>query len=366
MPAERLATDRRFMAASIRLSLRHLGLTGSNPSVGALIVDAAGSIVGRGVTALGGRPHAERQALDEAGEQARGATAYVTLEPCAHHGQTPPCAEALIAAGIHRVVVGAADPDLRVAGRGCAMLRAAGIEVVEGVMADQAAEALAGYLTRSLRKQPHVTLKLALSRDDMIGRLGEGQMPITGPVARAQAQLLRAASDVILVGVATAIADDPLLTVRLPGLADRSPIRVILDKDVRLPPESALAQTAAQVPLRLAVGGSADPALRQALAALRVEFLPAELLNGRIALPRLLADIAAEGISTVMVEGGAATARAFLVDDLVDRIVLFRGGVEIGAGGIVSPVKWGDRPNGFTLARDSRYGNDLCREWVRG
>src|SRR5690606_9481756 len=206
------ALDRRFMAAAIRLSRKHLGLTATNPSVATLIVrdDGAGPyIVGTAVTALGGRPHAEPQALAEAGGLARGATAYVTLEPCAHHGRTPPCAEALIAAGAARVVGAASDPGPRVSGKGYALLRAAGIEVIENVLADEAADLMAGYLTRSVKKRPQVTLKLAVSADGMIGRKGEGQVAVTGPVSRAQVHLMRAENDAILIGVGTALSDDP-------------------------------------------------------------------------------------------------------------------------------------------------------------
>ncbi|MCR4268122.1 bifunctional diaminohydroxyphosphoribosylaminopyrimidine deaminase/5-amino-6-(5-phosphoribosylamino)uracil reductase RibD, partial [Nitratireductor sp. ZSWI3] len=238
--------DRRFMAAAIRLSRRHLGLTGTNPSVATLIVrdDGAGPrIVGRGVTAIGGRPHAETEALAEAGVAARGATAYVTLEPCAHHGRTPPCANALAVAGVARVVGAAADPDPRVSGKGYAILRDAGIEVVEGVLAEEAADLMRGYLTRSEKKRPEVTLKLAISADGMIGRQGQGQVAITGEVSRRQVHMMRAESDAILVGIGTALADGPALTCRLPGLERRSPLRIVLDRDLRLPPTSTLART---------------------------------------------------------------------------------------------------------------------------
>lgn len=374
MPAEPVApgmtegADRRFMAAAIRFGMRHEGLTGTNPAVATLILRDDGAdpiIIGRGVTAIGGRPHAETQALAEAGGLARGATAYVTLEPCAHHGRTPPCAEALIAAGVARVVGAAGDPDTRVAGRGYAMLRAAGIAVTENVLAPEAAAAMAGYLTRALKKRPHVTLKLALSADDMLGRRGEGQIAITGAAARAQVQMLRAASGAIAVGVGTAIADDPLLTVRLPGLETRSPIRLVLDKDLRLPLESKLVRGAGAVPLRLAARADADGAKREALAAAGAEFFSVESFEGRIALPELMDDLAAKGISTLMVEGGAATARAFLADGLVDTLALFRGPAPIGPAGVPSPVAWRDTPAGFRLAREARYGPDEFREWTR-
>jgi diaminohydroxyphosphoribosylaminopyrimidine deaminase/5-amino-6-(5-phosphoribosylamino)uracil reductase len=356
--------DRRYMAAAIRLSRKHLGLTATNPSVATLVV-SDGVIVGRGVTAIGGRPHAETQALGEAGELARGATAYVTLEPCAHHGRTPPCAEALVTAGIARVVGAASDPDPRVAGRGYAMLRAAGIEVLENVLAPEAAELMAGYLIRSIAKRPEVILKLAVSADGMIGRHGEGQVAITGPLARAQAHALRAESDAILVGIGTATADDPELTCRLPGLEGRSPTRIVLDRSANLSPNSKLANTARVVPVLVAAEGRADAGRRAALWAKGVEFLAVECVDGRIALPELLEDLAARGMSTVLVEGGAQTARHFIEEGLVDRIVLFSSGVVVGDGGVASPALPGAMPQGFRRVDAARFGEDRCEEWVR-
>lgn len=356
--------DRRFMAAAIRLSRRNLGLTATNPSVGTLIV-RDGVIVGSGVTAVGGRPHAEPQALAEAGEQAAGATAYVTLEPCAHHGRTPPCAEALVAAGVTRVVGAASDPDPRVSGRGYAILRAAGIEVVEGILAAEARDMLAGYLTRSVSKRPEVTLKLAVSADGMIGRRGEGQVVITGPVSRRQVHMMRAETSAILVGIGTALADDPELTCRLPGLEARSPARIVLDAALRLPPASKLAATARRVPVLLAASVEADEARRQALADLGVGFLAVELHDGRIALPELLEDLGAQGYMTLMVEGGAETARHFLDEGLVDRIALFTGPQAIGEGGVASPVSVATVPAGFRPVRQARFGDDLYNEYAR-
>lgn len=357
-------TDRRFMAAAIRLSRRNLGLTATNPSVGTLIV-SNGVIVGRGVTAPGGRPHAEPQALAEAGPLAAGATAYVTLEPCAHHGRTPPCAEALVAAGVARVVAAASDPDPRVSGRGYALLRAAGVEVVEGVLAQAAEDALAGYLARSRLKRPEVTLKLALSSDGMIGRRGAGQVAITGAVSRRQVHAMRAESDAILVGIGTALADDPELTCRLPGLEARSPARIVLDAALRLPPSSKLAATARDVPVLLASSVEADAARRAALAALGVDFLSVDLHEGAVALPELLEDLAARGFMTLMVEGGAETARHFLAEGLVDRLALFTGPAAIGEGGVAAPVTPATAPAGFRLVRQARFGDDLYHEYIR-
>ena len=358
-------TDRRFMAAAIRLSRRHLGLTATNPSVATLIV-CDGVIVGRGVTAIGGRPHAETQALAEAGERARGATAYVTLEPCAHHGRTPPCADALVTAGVARVVGAASDPDERVSGKGYKILRDGGIEVTEGVLAEAAADMLAGYLNRSLKKRPEVILKLAVSADGMIGRRGECQVAITGTQARLQVHMMRAECDAILIGVGTAVDDDPELTCRLPGLEARSPTRIVIDRSLRLPPSSKLAQSARDVPVLLAAAGDADAGRRAGLAAQGVGFLAVEIdETGRIALPELLEDLAAQGTMTVMVEGGAETAAHLLDEGLVDRIALYVGPGTVGEGGVASPLDPSDPPEGFRLVREATFGNDLYREYVR-
>jgi diaminohydroxyphosphoribosylaminopyrimidine deaminase / 5-amino-6-(5-phosphoribosylamino)uracil reductase len=363
-PGSDHSEDPRYMAAAIRLSRRHLGLTSTNPSVGTLLV-RDGVIIGRGVTAVGGRPHAETEALLEAGPSARGATAYVTLEPCAHHGRTPPCAETLVAAGVARVVGGASDPDPRVSGRGYAILRAAGISVIENMLAGEAADLMAGYLTRSLRKRPEVTLKLALSSDGKLGRTGMGQVPITGAVSRAQVHLMRAESDAILVGIGTVDADDPELTCRLPGMENRSPVRVILDREARLPLGSRLAATARLVPVWLATAPETVAGRRAALEELGIRLLATETHAGRIALPELLEDLGGQGIATVLVEGGAATARAFLEDDVVDRIALFDGADAIGDGGIAAPISHGTIPPGFRLVREARFGADRYSEWVK-
>jgi diaminohydroxyphosphoribosylaminopyrimidine deaminase/5-amino-6-(5-phosphoribosylamino)uracil reductase len=358
---EQRALDRRFMDAAIRLSRSHQGLTGTNPSVATLVVKD-GVIVGRGVTAIGGRPHAETQALTEAGEKARGATAYVTLEPCAHHGRTPPCADALVTAGIVRVVSATNDPDDRVAGKGYAILRAGGIEVEEDVLRAEAADYLAGYLIRSSKKRPEVTLKLALSTDGFIGRSGDGQIAITGTVSRSQVHLLRSESDAILVGIGTVLADDPQLTCRLPGLEARSPIRIILDSRLRLPLDSALVRSVGTVPVWVAARADADPEKRQA----GCRILATETDCGATALPELLDDIAAQGISTLMVEGGATVATSFLQEALVDRLALFQGPVAIGSNtGVAVPELHSHIARGFKLSHEYRFGDDRYSEYVR-
>lgn len=241
------ADDEKFMARAIEVSLRHQGQTLTNPSVGCVLVKD-GQIIAEAVTAIGGRPHAERQALEIAGEVARGATAYVTLEPCSHWGKTPPCANALVEYGVARVVVAVDDPDERVSGRGYTILRDAGIVVETGLLRDEGKRALAGYLTRQMKKRPHVILKLAVSADGMIGREGEGQVAITGAESRRVVHELRARCDGILVGIRTAIADDPELTVRIAGMERRSPVRIVLDRQFELPLMSKLVRSAREVP----------------------------------------------------------------------------------------------------------------------
>jgi diaminohydroxyphosphoribosylaminopyrimidine deaminase/5-amino-6-(5-phosphoribosylamino)uracil reductase len=267
---------------------------------------------------------------------------------------------------VARVVGAASDPDSRVSGKGYAILRAAGIEVVENVLAAEAQELMLAYLTRSSKKRAEVTLKLALSRDGMIGRLGAGQIAITGAVARRQAQLMRARSDAILVGINTAIADDPWLTVRLPGLELRSPVRIVLDRQARLPLSSKLAVTAMETPVLVAVGSEADPRGKAALEKAGVGLIATETFEGRVALPEFLEDLAARGISSVLVEGGAETARYFLEEGLVDRIALFLSEVEIGAEGVASPVGEHDIPHGFAPIREAVFGADRYLEWSRG
>ncbi len=360
--------DRRYMGAALRLSRWHLGLTSTNPSVGCVVVKD-GRIVGAAVTAIGGRPHAETQALDMAGPAARGATVYVTLEPCSHHGRTPPCANALVAAGVARVVVCLTDPDPRVSGRGLAILREADIEVEVGLLEEEGRRQLAGYLVRNIEHRPHVTLKLAVSADGMIGRRGE-EVSITGPLARAQVHVLRAESDAILVGIGTAIADDPELNVRLPGLSDRSPVRIVLDRRLDLPLTSNLVRTArtvAVVVVSLGMDlqgasdtGSAERALRrEALVEAGVEVLE----KGN--LFELLHELGKRGISTLFVEGGARVAEAFLAEDLVDRVILSQGPLEIGEGGLESPLNPSDMPAGYRMVRAETYGPDHCFEYER-
>lgn len=360
-----MTDDQRFMAAAIRISRWNRNRTSSNPCVGCVIVKD-GMIVGRGVTASPtGRPHAERQALAVAGEKARGATAYVTLEPCSHFGKTPPCANALIEAGVSRVVVALTDPDPRVSGHGLRMLADAGIEVISGVLADEARAALRAYLNRQVKNRPYVTLKLAVSADGMIGAKGEGQVAITGAASRAAVHFLRAESDAVLVGIGTALADDPELTCRLPGLSSRSPLRIVLDRALRLPLTSKLVCTARDVPV-LVFGQSPSPMRgedywerRAALEEAGVEVAEAETLAD------VLEQLAGRGLSSLMVEGGAHVASALLRDGLVDRIELYESAVTIGADGIASPVTRAHIGPEFKLTGEHRFGPDRRFDYER-
>lgn len=359
--------DKRYMDAAIRLSRWHLARTGTNPSVATVLVNDLGNgpvIVGTGVTALGGRPHAEAAALAEAGEHAKGATAYVTLEPCAHHGRTPPCANALVDAGVTRAVCALTDPDERVSGAGFAILEAGGIEITKDCSAHEAQTILGAYLNRSVTKQAQVTLKLAVSKDGKIGKKDEPNFAITGAQARAQSHILRATHDAIIIGIGTALADDPTLTCRLPGLEERSPSRIVLDTGGRLPLDCKLVHTIDQAPLYVATAyPQSDNA--QALAAKGVNIVSCDLYKGRIALPELMEDLAAIGISNVLVEGGAEIARAYLADKLVRSIALFESDVVVGHNGIMSPFAKDNLPDGFAINRQFQYGDDRLIEVER-
>ena len=314
------------MEMAVRLAHRALGTTAENPPVGCVIVKA-NKLVGAGRTCPGGRPHAETEALAMAGEAARGATAYVNLEPCAHHGRTPPCAEALVKAGISRLVSALEDPDPRVKGLGHALLRKAGIAVVTGIYTDEARRDLAGFFSRIERKRPHVTLKLAVSADGKIAKMGE-RTRITGDQARAKVHLMRARSDAILVGMGTVLIDLPSLRCELPCLADRSPIRVIADSRLSIPRDSSLVQTATEVPTWIlsTVGGEIGPG---------VEVIVCEARgDSRIDLADALARLAERGINRLMVEGGAALARSLLEADLIDEAALFAAPMTIGEQGL--------------------------------
>ena len=328
--------DRRFMQLALTLGRRKLGRTWPNPAVGAVVVKD-GVIVGRGWTQPGGRPHAEPEALRRAGEAARGATLYVTLEPCSHFGKSPPCADALIAAGISRVVAAIEDPNPEVAGKGHAKLRAAGIAVDVGLFADEAAHDHAGHFRRVRDKRPHVILKLAVSADDMIGAAGSKPVAITGEAAGRRVHLLRAQSDAILVGIGTVLADDPMLTCRLPGMAARSPVRVVLDRALRIPGESRLVHSARETPLWVVASELAEAPAAAKLGAAGTQVIRlAPTSAPGLDLAAVLHALSEKGITRLMVEGGSRVASSFVAADLVDEVWLLRGPEAIGAGGIAA------------------------------
>ncbi len=369
------AADRRFMAMALALGRRNLGNTWPNPAVGAVIVaDRPGGpvVVGRGWTAKGGRPHGEARAVEAAGAQADGATCYVTLEPCAHYGRGIPCADLLIAAGVSRVVAAVEDPDPRVAGKGFRKLAEAGVTVDIGLCGDAARRAHAGHFSRVLTGRPHVQLKLAVSADGMIGRRGTGNLPITGADARARVHMMRAEADAILVGIGTALADDPELSCRLDGLEDRSPVRVVVDGAARLPLGSRLVATAREIPLWIIVDDRADAeccrALEDAGAGIIVVGRDA---RRQTLLAEGLAALAERGITRMMVEGGARIAEALMGGDLIDEIALFSGRFEVGADGL--PAFHGAGPEAiddsgrFAAVEQAELGGDrLTTYWRKG
>jgi diaminohydroxyphosphoribosylaminopyrimidine deaminase / 5-amino-6-(5-phosphoribosylamino)uracil reductase len=325
--------DRRYMALALTLGRRGLGRTWPNPAVGAVIVKDD-MIVGRGWTQPGGRPHAEVEALRRAGKAARGATLYVTLEPCSHHGKTPPCANAIIAAGIQRVVSALEDPNPKVAGEGHRRLAAAGIDVDIGIGAEQARRDHAGHVRRVRDGRPNVMLKLAISADGKVGAAGRRPLVITGSEVRDRVHLLRAQSDAIMVGIGTALADDPALTCRLSGMEKDSPVRVVLDGRLRLPVSSRLAQTAREVPVWVVGSSDAPPANEQALSAAGAHVLRVPSPDGRLDISAVLKVLAERGITRLMVEGGPTLAASLVATDLVDEAKLFRSAKMVGADAI--------------------------------
>jgi diaminohydroxyphosphoribosylaminopyrimidine deaminase/5-amino-6-(5-phosphoribosylamino)uracil reductase len=329
------ADDLRFMQLALTLGRRGLGRTWPNPAVGAVIVKDD-VILGRGWTQPGGRPHAEVEALAHAGDAARGATLYVTLEPCSHFGKSLPCADAVIAAGIARVVSAIEDPNPEVAGQGHARLLAAGIRVDIGVGAADAARDHAGHFRRVRDGWPHVILKLAVSSDDKIGAAGRKPVKITGEAAQARVHLLRAQCDAVLVGIGTVLADDPLLTCRLSGMEKRSPVRVVLDRALRTPGDSRLVHSARNTPLWLVSSEIAEAAAATKLGAAGAQTLHVPDCSHApgLDLPATLKALAEKGITRLMVEGGARVAASFVAQNFVDEVWLLRGPAAIGEGGV--------------------------------
>ena len=352
------------MALALSLGRQGMGRVWPNPAVGCVIVKD-GVIIARARTADGGRPHAETAALAQAGQAAKGATAYVTLEPCAHHGKTPPCAEALIAAGITRVVVAAGDPDPRVAGKGIRMLRDAGIAVQTGVMAQEAQEDHHGFFLRIMQNRPFVTLKLAGTLDGRIATASGESKWITGPAARRAVHMMRSRHDAVMIGAGTARADDPSLTVRGLGI-DHQPVRVVLSRSVKIPTRLQLAQTARQVPVWLCHGKGAN---LDEWTSLGAKALPCAVTAGQVDPLSALNALAQEGITRVFCEGGGMLAASLLTAGLVDALVVFSAGRAIGAEGTPALGAMGvdelsNAPR-FSLAAVQPVGGDVMHRWVR-
>ncbi len=355
------------MALALSLGQRGQGSCWPNPAVGCVVVQG-GRIVGRGWTQPGGRPHAETEALAQAGDAARGATAYVTLEPCSHHGKTPPCAAALIEAGVGRVVAAVEDSDPRVAGQGFAMLREAGIEVETGVLAEQAERDLAGFFLKTEQGRPFVTLKLASSFDGRIATQTGHSQWITGPQARRAVHAMRARHDAVMVGAGTARADDPSLTVRELGVAQQ-PVRVVVSRHLDLPLMGQLARTAAEVPVWLCHGPHPDAERARAWDGLGARLIPCALQDHHIDAADLLQQLGQAGLTRVFCEGGAALAASLLEKDLVDELVGFTAGLTIGAEGLAAVGRLGleklDAAPRFELIENRAIGPDILHRWRR-
>ena len=369
MTKDALDGDRRWMEAALNLGERSLGLAAPNPSVGALLVKD-GIVVGRGVTAPGGRPHAEAIAIAEAGEAARGATLYVTLEPCSHTGGTPPCVESVLAAGVARVVSALEDPNPRVAGQGHARLRAAGVEVVVGPGAERARRDHRGHILVVTEGRPTVTLKLAETADGFAaGDAHDPRLRITGQIANGRVQVMRATHEAIMIGVDTAVADDPSMTVRLPGL-DRKPLRVVLDTRLRLPTSTRLVATARETPALVICGPEAPNKAAERLKDLGLEVEAVGLDPfGHVDLGEALRALAKRGVTRVFSEGGPRIAARLIALGLADEVVIFTAEKPLGRPGLQA---LGEAARA-TLADASRYrlietaafGPDSMRVWSR-
>ena len=331
--ADATADDARFMALAFTLGRRGLGNTWPNPAVGAVIVKD-NVIVGRGWTQRGGRPHAEVEALRRAKKAAQGATMYVTLEPCSHQGKTPPCADAIIKAGIARVVSALEDPNPEVAGQGHARLRAKGITVDVGLGADEARRVHAGHIMRVINGRPHVLLKLAVSADGKAGLAGRKPAAITGEAAQTRVFQMRAANDAILVGIGTILSDNPQLTCRLPGMAERSPVRVVLDATLKLPLATSVVATVRDTPTWVFTSSKPSAIAEEILRHKGCKVFRVGDVDGRLDLDEVLKVLAEQGITRLMVEGGPTIAGAIAAAGLVDEMALLRGEKSIGADGI--------------------------------
>jgi len=355
------------MRTALALGRRGQGQVWPNPAVGCVIV-RDGRVLGRGWTQPGGRPHAEAVALARAGAAARGATAFVTLEPCAHHGLTPPCAQALAAAGVARVVAPLTDTDPRVAGLGFETLRRAGVQVTTGVLAGEAARDHAGFFLRVEQGRPLVTLKLAASLDGRIATATGESRWITGLEARRLVHAMRARHDAVMVGAGTARADDPSLTVRGLGIV-RQPVRLVVSRRLDLPLMGQLARTAREVPVWLCHGTDADPALVETWQGLGARLFPCSVAGGQLDPLAVLHALGQAGLTRVFCEGGGALAASLLAGDLVDELAVFSAGLALGAEGrpglgALGLERLAEAPR-FELHEATRVGGDALHLWRR-
>ena len=369
--------DIKYMVSALAMARRGLGSTAPNPSVGAVLVghENGNVILARAVTGPGGVPHGEPQVLEMAGEKAKGATLYVTLEPCNHQGRTPPCTQAIINAGVKRVVIASTDQDERVLGSGIACLRAAGIEVTTGVLEAQADQLNAGHFLRQTQNRPYTIVKMAVSKDELILQ-GQASGPDKGPawvtseLARQRGALLRAEVDAILVGTQTAFVDDPSLTCRLSGLEHRSPTPVVLDQDLKLPKHLKLLQQSAPLkPIIVCKPDLPDEQQKQ-YADNAPDFIQVALdTKGQLDLVGLQEQLAAKGITRLLVEGGPRVAKSFIEQDLVDEVMVFQGNHDIGARGVLpfhdQPLRWVKDHPSFTLSKQEKLKETVISYYQR-
>ena len=358
--------DERFMRLALALGQRNLGNTWPNPAVGAVIVKD-GVVIARGWTQEGGRPHAEVEALRRAKKATQGATMYVSLEPCSHQGKTPPCADAIVRAGIARVVSAMEDPNPEVAGQGHERLRAKGITVDVGLGVDEARRIHAGHVMRITKGRPYVTLKLAISADGKAGLAGRKPAPISGEAARERVFQIRAASDAILVGIGTVLSDDPQLTCRLPGMFERSPVRVVLDEDLRLPLATSVVATVRETPTWVFTSQQPSALAEEILQQKGCKVFRVDEGNGRLDLSQVLKTLGEQGITRLLVEGGPTVASSFVSADLVDEAILVRGEKPIGDTGIdpLEGMPLEAMTGRLTLRGSERLATDTIENFVR-